>query len=188
MGSTELRAKRGEVAARLAELALAVENDENSTAAIAALVAERQASGVVLQRLDEKIRAAEIAERQAVEAERQAAIAAAVAPTIPRALQALVELDAALTALSDAASRDTIAPADSREVMAGLLLLKRHVDLTLTDLRRRGVDGIPAARPVGAGRPAVKVYQRAAPSGPLHMTGGRSQSVTVDVRGRPLLR
>ena len=187
MGSDELKVKRLEVVNRLAELALAVENDENSTAAIAALVAERQASGVVLQRLDEKIRAAEIAERQAAAAERQAVIAAAVALTIPAALAALLALDVALQALSDAATRDTIAPADSREVMASLLLLKRHVDNALVDMRVRGVDGIPAARPVAPARPAPKVYPRLVSSGPLRMTGGRSVSATVDVRGRPAL-
>ena len=188
MGSTELRAKRVEVVARLAKLSADSENDELSTAKLSAAVAERQAAAVVLAQLDEKIRAALEAERQAAAAERQAVIAAAVALTIPAALAALLALDVALQALSDAATRDTIAPADSREVMASLLLLKRHVDNALVDMRVRGVDGIPAARPVAPARPAPKVYQREVQAGPLRLHGGRSQSATVDIRGRPALR
>ena len=187
MGSTELRAKRVEVVARLAKLAADSENDELSTAKLSAAVAERQAAAVVLAQLDEKIRAALEAERQAAAAERQAVIGAAVAFTIPPALAALLALDAALQAMSDAATRDTIAAPAHREVVAGLLLLKRHVSNTLADMRVRGVAGIPAARRGAPARPAPKVYQREVQAGPLRLHGGRSQSATVDIRGRPAL-
>ena len=188
MTSTELRAKRVEVVARLAKLSADSENDELSTAKLSAAVAERQAAAVVLAQLDEKIRAAIEVERQAAAAERQAVIGAAVALTIPPALAALLALDAALQAMSDAATRDTIAAPAHREVVASLLLLKRHVDNALADMRVRGVDGIPAARPVAPARPPVKAAQRLVSSGPLRMTGGRSVSAMVDIRGRPLLR
>ena len=188
MTSDDLQAKRLEVVNRLLTLTADAENDELSTAKLSAAVAEKTAAKVVLARLDEKIQAALEAERRASAAEKRAAVGAAVALTIPRALVALVELDAALTAIMGALGSDGEPGPGMTQTVGTLVRLRGHVGDTLVDLRRRNVDGIPAARPARPARPAPKVYQRAASSGPLRLTGGRAQSATVDVRGRsPLL-
>lgn len=187
MTNDELNVKRAELAAQIAGLEAVLASDSDDALTVAAAISGLPVAKAMLERLDDKLQTAERAELRRAELAARAIVERAVAAALPAALEALRALDAALEALSQAATRDSIAAPIHREVVAGLLLLKRELDAALVDMRRHRVDGLPAARPAQTMRPAVKVSQRES-AGPLRLTG-RGVSATVDARARrPALR